>query len=198
MSNICIILFMHLCSFSAMPNPQDAAFWRPQVAGAGPEPQIQPDSDSGGDLTPPSVGKLPTSASSASLNDCDSTHGAADGKHSPIDDQASAASRGGQALRAENVALVCIHFSRLREPPQLIQPLPAPSAPSSAAQQAAGGGGSNRSSFRVLSTASSQREGSMRPRRLTGGSSAAEGDFQQRDSCIEIPLTHVASKESMV
>jgi hypothetical protein len=96
-------------------------------------------------------------------------------------------------LKAEHIALVSIQFSRMREPPQLMQPLPSTAPPAQAGSTTASQvSGSSRNSFRILSTTSSQTTMSVLPRRLTG-SSNVEDLASQRESCIEIPLSDYAS-----
>ena len=98
--------------------------------------------------------------------------------------------------RPEHIALVRILFSRLREPPQLMVPLP-----TSAATAAHMNGmsthvpsGSNRSSFRIVSTGSNKTNGSLLPRRLTGNSGTDEPAL--RESCIEIPMSDYSNRDS--
>lgn len=80
---------------------------------------------------------------------------AADSAHNSI--KSSASSPRPPQVRAEHVSLVCILFSRLQEPSQLMVPLPpapvlSPIAAQFAASSSASGG--SRSSHRIVSTSS--------------------------------------------
>ena len=92
-------------------------------------------------------------------------------------------------VRAEHIALVSILFSRMQEPPQLMQPLPQPNA--------SGGNNNttNRHSMRILSNTSSQASQSlMLPRRLTNNNNNDE--TVSRESWVEIVTSNRASRDS--
>ena len=87
---------------------------------------------------------------------------------------------------AQHIALVGILFSRLREPPQLMLPLPTPSTASAATGAPShhlSTSSTNRSSFRIMS-AGSQSTAGMLQHRLTGNNT--DDVNSNRSSCIEM------------
>ena len=87
---------------------------------------------------------------------------------------------------AQHIALVGILFSRLREPPQLMLPLPTfstASAATGAPSHHPSTSSTNRSSFRIMS-AGSQSTAGMLQHRLTGNNN--DDVNSNRSSCIEM------------
>jgi len=91
----------------------------------------------------------------------------------PISNSANSSNKAGRqtsaTVRAEHVALVCILFSRMQEPPQLMMPLPAPPTLSAAAAQHAISPTASRASARIVSVASTATRGSGVHRLTAGG-----------------------------
>jgi serine/threonine protein kinase len=183
------ILFFALCASSFSAGAPSYLQMHADGAADGETSPATPHSPVGAGLR----GEMKQSESSSSLSE-EATQKPDPAKDSGSGRHSDGAARSG-ALKAEHIALVCIQFSRLREPPQLMQPLPSIAPPAQAGSSTTASqvsGGSSRNSFRILSTTSSQTTMSVLPRRLTGSSNVEEM-ASQRKSCIEIPLSDYAS-----